>query len=336
MKMFKRISVVAFALCLMVGGAIASYAVQSGSTGSVELGLLHLTANNDERGYALPASGHSAPTPTPTPPPPSASLSATGCAINVGADTCAASMSWSSSNATAPSVRQNGGQISVAPAGSANPSIGYGNTTFSFFNGGSQLASQSVTASCTAGSYWYNGRCGLPVTVDVSLDAPATAYVGQEVTLNWTTSNADNCVASGGQPNGGWYSSSANSGTTIIGATSENFVLTCAGPNGPRSDSATLTSTLPSVSIAVDRTLVRSGDTVTVDWTIDTWTAVDPNATCQIAGLEDGFYNVESATGARPSTPLTNARRIRIDCTIFGNTYSDSAAVEVIPTVSEI
>jgi hypothetical protein len=172
------------------------------------------------------------------------------------------------------------------------------------------------------------------------MTAPPTTYLGQTVSINWTVSNASSCSASGGWS--GIKSSSGGIENVTIAALNSNFTLTCTGTGGTISSTVTQTAVQPSVSLDVDQDVVRKGDTVTVNWTVVPWTAIDPAATCRIDGLTDMAFIAPSSptsdtlNGIQPSSPITSGRSIVLSCTIFGNTYSDTQAIEVIPTAQEI
>lgn len=260
-------------ITLLIGGATTKY-VWGGVSfhpQSVEIGLLALSANDKERGYAVPASGHSATDcttdklgnvtcpPPPTPPPPS-----------------------------------------PTPTPSPTPP-------------------PPVTSSSP--------------TLSLELLSPATAYVGQVITLEWTSTNTDTCVASGA-----WSGGKATNNVediTVTTSGTQTYVLECSGPGGPSAiDSVAVTTIEPMVMLSVNREIVRAGDSVEVRWNIEPWD-LDPAAACTITGLTNEMIVVTSGTGRADSSAITNGRRITLSCVIFGYTYTDEEFVEVIPTVLE-
>lgn len=86
----------------------------------------------------------------------------------------------------------------------------------------------------------------------------------------------------------------------------------------------------PSISITTDRTFVRSGETVTVNWTI----MPDAVSPCNISGPGVGLSTLVS--GSAVTAPISNAVVLRIDCTgPFGN-VSSSTRVNVIGVIEEV
>ena len=64
------------------------------------------------------------------------------------------------------------------------------------------------------------------ISVSLSANNPEVE-VGQSITLNWTSSNADSCIASGSWS--GEKSISGNEQVTIINSGINSFILTCSG-----------------------------------------------------------------------------------------------------------
>ena len=64
------------------------------------------------------------------------------------------------------------------------------------------------------------------ISVALSTNNPEVE-VGQSITLNWTSSNADSCIASGSWS--GEKSISGNEQVTIINSGINSFILTCSG-----------------------------------------------------------------------------------------------------------
>jgi hypothetical protein len=83
-------------------------------------------------------------------------------------------------------------------------------------------------------------------TVTISA-APTQVPQGGTATLNWSSTNATTCTASGG-----WSGTKATSGTQATAALTQttSFVLTCTGPGGSASKTATVTVTAPPTAVA--------------------------------------------------------------------------------------
>jgi hypothetical protein len=76
----------------------------------------------------------------------------------------------------------------------------------------------------------------------VSLKSSATsAAAGSSITLNWTTTNATSCTASGGDFTGSVTPGTGNKSVTLSATTT--YTLECTGPAGTGSGSATVTAT---------------------------------------------------------------------------------------------
>lgn len=196
------------------------------------------TAND---GDAAQLSGGPAPTP-------SVSLSANPLAVAAGemstltwssanADACAASGSWSGE-------RPASGNENVGPLAQDSQF-----TLTCSGEGGS--ASQSVTVTVNSGNN------------SPTLNFTSTAGVvpqGGSATLNWNSTNADSCMASGD-----WSGARSTSGSEVTGGLTDNatFTLTCNGPGGSVSRTVSVTVTpveQSAVSGSVDSSLInRSG-----------------------------------------------------------------------------
>src|SRR5690606_32995216 len=87
-------------------------------------------------------------------------------------------------------------------------------------------------------------------------------------TLNWSTSNATACTASGA-----WSGTRATSGSAQSGAlnASSTFVLTCAGPGGSASQSVSVSiaaaAPAATLNLSATPTTVESGGVSTIAWT---------------------------------------------------------------------
>src|SRR5271170_3391972 len=186
-----------------------------------------------------------APTPTVTISAQPATITAGGSSTltwnSTNAANCTAAGGWTASNEI------NGAQV-VGPLANT--------TEFSLTCigvGGS--ASQSATVTVTA--------AGPTVALSVQ---PSTIASGSASTLNWASTNASSCMASGG-----WSGIETTSGSQSTGAltATRTYTLTCNGPGGTAVQSATVTVTAPAaptVSIAANPSTVASGSASTLTW----------------------------------------------------------------------
>lgn len=103
------------------------------------------------------------------------------------------------------------------------------------------LLAAVVTGCGGGGSSGTPAPPSIAVTISVS---PTTITLGQPATVTWSSTNATGCTASGE-----WSGARATSGNEIVtpqSAGSKMFTLSCTGPNGNASNSATLTVTTAS------------------------------------------------------------------------------------------
>ncbi len=151
----------------------------------------------------------------PTPPgAPTLTLSAQSTSVETGAAT---TLTWSSTDASACSA---GGAWSGAKSTSGTESTGALSATSAFSldcSGSGGTTSQSVTVTVSA--------VAAAPTVSLTAD-PISVVPGDSATLNWSTTNASSCTASGG-----WMGSKATSGSASTGAlnATSTFSLACTG-----------------------------------------------------------------------------------------------------------
>jgi hypothetical protein len=163
-------------------------------------------------------------------PAPTATITAADCLIPLGSGSCTSNVTWSSTNATVRSVRQDGVQFSTAVSsalGGVNRTItSPGVHTFTFLNNGVQLASDTMTASCVSGS-WDGDSCEAPApTLTLTaLTNPITA--GDSTILRWTIGGtADSCWASNGW-SGLQTHNTGNNQLNVSPAVTTTYTLEC-------------------------------------------------------------------------------------------------------------
>ncbi len=226
------------------------------------------------------------------------SWSVTGWTGNCTATAFPATSQWSGSKAW------NGGPVTVFP----NQTTTYTLTC----NGVSDSATVTVTQVQQD-----------PPFVNLTAN-PASIQQGGNSVLSWSVQNATSCTATSG-----WSGSkNANGGSqTVSPWTTTTYVLTCTGPGGSASDSATVTvaqpQNPPNVTLTANPTSVTSGGT-----TVLTWNAT--NATSCVANSNPATTwtgNVNSNGGSQTVSNLTSTTFFNIFCTGPGG--SDSATVTV-------
>ena len=122
----------------------------------------------------------------PLPPPlVSATVSAPDCIIPSGSNSCTISVSWTSTGAIVPSMRQNTVEFSTLAANlGTSRSIAFGTNIFEFFDNGAPIASDTGTASCDGVSASWNGTMCTPISFSCTgLPANAVIYSGDDAGL---------------------------------------------------------------------------------------------------------------------------------------------------------
>src|SRR5690606_34207321 len=139
---------------------------------------------------------------------------------------------------------------------------------------------------------------------------------GATSTLTWTSDNADSCSAS-------WTTSTSTSGSQVVSpATTTSYSITCTGPDGPDTDTATVT-VIPAAPDAVtvdlnaDPETIDKGATSTLTWT-------SKNATiCQAA-----WTSATSTSGSQDVAPESTTT-YEIVCTGPNGSATSTATVTV-------
>jgi trimeric autotransporter adhesin len=219
-----------------------------------------------------------------------------------------ATLNWSSTQAT--SCSAGGGWSGAKPlSGSQSTGVLTGNTTYTLTcTGAVGSATQFVTVSVT------------PPAPTISLSAsPSTIASGASSTLNWSSTNATSCSASGA-----WSGAMAVSGTRSSGAlkSDETYTLTCSGAGGSAVQSATVsvTQSAPTVSFTASPSTVKSGAGSTL-----TWSAANATA-CTASGAWSGS---KAVSGSQPTGALTSDETYILTCSGAGGSAVQQATVSV-------
>ncbi len=160
-----------------------------------------------------------------------------------------------------------------------------------------------------------------PPLPTISITAiPASIPYGDTSTLNWTSSNASSCTASGQ-----WTGSQSLSGSLVVSPAlpTNTYTLTCTGPGGSASASAIVTVTgspLPTVSITAIPASIPYGDTSTLNWTSSNVTS------CTASGQWAGS---QSLSGSLVVSPAFVTNTYTLTCTGPFGPASGSAVVIV-------
>ncbi len=147
-------------------------------------------------------------------------ISAPDCTIPPGGSDCVSTITWTSDELIAPSIKKNGVQWDPAPdniVGRAE-SLTLGTYTYSMHDGAILIASDQAQASCASGSSWdalTNSCTGAPPAAPaITFVGPASVPEGTPGLLVWTvTGTADGCWAT----NDGGVANWNNEWVSVVG-----------------------------------------------------------------------------------------------------------------------
>jgi hypothetical protein len=232
--------------------------------------------------------------------------------ITVGAS---ATLTWSSTNAT-------GCTASGAWTG-AQPTSGSVTLTPQATGTSTYTLSCSGPGGSASGAVVLTVNQTPPVPTVTLAATPASIVVGQSAALNWSSSNATACQASGA-----WTGAEPTSGMLSVtpgGTGTQTYTLACTGPGGSASASATLTvnatTPAPTVAIAVNPTSITVGQSA-----ILTWSSTDATA-CTASGAWSGAEGTAGSLSLTPTDP--GVVTYTLDCTGAGGLASASASLTV-------
>ncbi len=215
------------------------------------------------------------------------------------ANSCAASGAWSG-------VRSTSGSASVGPL--------QADSTF-VLNCSGAGGSASDTVSVTVDSVPLNPP-------SVSLTANTTQVgAGDSVTLSWSSSNADSCLASGD-----WSGARNTTGSMSVGPlqAESTFVISCTGDGGNASDTVDVSVAAvdpPTLSLAVSTTQIESGQSVTL-----TWSTADADS-CSASG---GWSGARATNGQEVIANLQNTTTFTLSCANSGGNVVEMVNVAVV------
>jgi len=148
---------------------------------------------------------------------------------------------------------------------------------------------------------------------------PTSVALGQSTVLDWNSSNAQTCTASGG-----WSGSQALSGmlsTSPLTATT-SFTLTCTGSGGStaQSVSVTVADAAPTVTLTASPATLSSGSAAVLTWSSTNATA------CSASGAWTGSENL---SGSESTGPLKASSTYTLTCTGVGGSSAQTVTVAV-------
>ncbi len=150
-----------------------------------------------------------------------------------------------------------------------------------------------------------------------------TIQAGDSLTLTWTSTGANNCVAAGG-----WSGAKSAQGSETIGPFNESQTLTlsCTGDQGQVSDSVNITVTAAPQPVKPTLTFQASSDAVDYQGsTVLSWSATDA-ANCSASG---GWSGAKNTSGSQTFDQLTQTSNFVLTCTGAGGDVMASLSVTV-------
>jgi hypothetical protein len=185
--------------------------------------------------------------------PTAGTLTAPNCTIVANQSTCTTNVSWTITNASSPSIQQNGTQFSTLSSGTnVVRTMQYGNTaqnTVTVNDVSGQLSVITPTASCAAGTGWNGTICAASPDLTAINNAPAAAasYTNPgSVIFTGTLTNAGTAATLAGQNI--WADVEIDWNQASCAAATSEATKTAGGPwttlavSGTQPMSATLTS----------------------------------------------------------------------------------------------
>ncbi|MCF6210132.1 MAG: hypothetical protein L3K24_05575 [Gammaproteobacteria bacterium] len=159
--------------------------------------------------------------------------------------------------------------------------------------------------------------------LSVNLSASsASIFVGESVTLNWSSSNVDDCTAGGA-----WSGSKEASGSqTVTPSDDSTYTLTCTGSGGSASasfDVTVMTASPPLISLSADPSQIVAGASTTLSWSS---ASVD---SCTASGAWSGS---KATSGSLTISPDSDSTYV-INCS--GDDGYVSSSLEVTVTGSD-
>jgi hypothetical protein len=276
---------------------------QSVSPGVTTIYTLTCNGDGGSANDSVTITVNAAPAPVPT-----ATLLVSPSTIDQGQS---ATLSWSSTDAT--SCTASGGWSGSKATGgsqSVSPSVTTTYTLACTGDGGSTNDSVTITVNAAPA----------PVPTATLLVSPSTIDQGQSATLNWSSTDATSCTASGG-----WSGSKATGGTQTVspGATT-TYTLSCNGDGGSANDSVTVTvnqppvATEPTVSLSASPSRVRRGNAITLNWSSSDATS------CTASGDWSG----SKATSGSQSIVINDAVSFTLSCSNDAGSVSDTVSYQ--------
>ena len=248
---------------------------------------------------------------TVTPPsPPTVALTATPTTVASGGSS---TLNWSSTNAT--SCTASGGWTGGKPLSGSEARTNLTQSTSYTLScsGAGGTASQTVTVNVTPAS---------PAPTLLLTATPNAIVQGNSATLNWTSSNATSCTASGDWTGGKVLSGNQSTGT-LTAVRTHSYTLNCSGAGGSVSQTATVavgSLPVPTVTLSANPAQVAQSGTSVLTWS-------SQNATsCTASG---GWSGAKNLSGTEQTAALAQTTTFSLACTGLGGTGNAATTVTV-------
>ncbi len=179
------------------------------------------------------------------------------------------------------------------------------------------------SSTCTPSNDFTNGEPGENCTSpapSVSFAAtPSSVASGGNSTLNWSSTNANSCTASGD-----WSGSKSTSGSQSITnlTANRNYSLSCSGPGGTTVQNTTVTiqAPVPTLSFSANPTTITSGSNSNLTWSTTNATS------CTASGDWSGS---RSTSGTQSTSTLTSNKTYTLNCSGPGGNVTRSVTITV-------
>jgi len=163
------------------------------------------------------------------------------------------------------------------------------------------------------------GTPPLPPIVSLSAN-PTNVVANGSTTLNWSSTDATGCTASGD-----WSGSKATSGSQTINALTANssFSLTCSGAGGSANDSVSVTVSPPSapiVNLSTSPSSLPYNGSTTLSWSSSNTSG------CTASG---GWTGNKATSGSQTMSALISNSTFSLTCSGAGGSANDSVSVTV-------
>ncbi len=181
----------------------------------------------------------------------------------------------------------------------------------------------SSSSTCTPSNNFNNGQpgenCTTPPPSVTFTSSPTSVTSGGSSTLNWSSTNATSCTASGD-----WSGSKAASGSESRTNITQNrtYNLSCTGPGGTSAQSASVTvqTPAPTLTFSANPLSVTSGGNSNLSWS-------STNATsCTASGAWSGS---KATSGSQSTSTLTSNQTYTLSCAGAGGNISRNVTITV-------